>query len=77
MKNTKNTKEKRKLLTELQRYANRGIPIMLQDHRSTPEEVSNVCTKRQRQFSYMRDYIWTDSGVITELRFDKVKNQEL
>lgn len=77
MKNSKETKEKHKLLLELQRYANRGIPIMLQNHRSTPEEVSDVCTKKQRQFTYMRDYVWTDSGVIMELRFDKVKNQNL
>lgn len=69
-----NSKDEMNLLVELQRLANRGVTIVLQDHESSPEEIIEACSVRDDSFSYMRDYIWTESGEICELRFDKVIN---
>lgn len=69
-----NSKDEMNLLVELQRLANRGVTIFLQNQRSTPEEILEACSVRDDSFSYMRDYIWTESGEICELRFDKVIN---
>ena len=68
-----NSKDEMNLLVELQRLANRGVTIFLQNQRSTPE-ILEACSVRDDSFSYMRDYIWTESGEICELRFDKVIN---
>ena len=69
-----NTKDEMNLLVELQRLANRGVTIVLQNRESSPEEIIQACSVKDDSFSYMRDYIWTESGEICELRFDKVIN---
>lgn len=57
---------------ELDEYAQSGISLWLNGHPSTPER---ICRAHQvaEDISYMRDYVRDDSGMITRLEFDSVR----
>ena len=64
---------KKELYLELEHMQGQGITIFLEGEKSSPETVSDLLCV-QEDFSYMRDYIY-EQGVLTELHFDKVKNE--
>lgn len=69
----RNKKEQRdSFRRELDEYAERGVSLWLNGHPSTPER---ICRAHQvaEDISYMRDYISDDSGKLTRLEFDSVR----
>lgn len=70
--------EKNKLdfLFQLETYARKGIPILLEGCASTPEEIWNTCLLKE-EAAYMCDYIFSDEGnILRELHFDRIKSSE-
>lgn len=65
--------DRKQLFIELENIQGRGITIFLEGKETTPETVSDILCV-QEETSYMRDYVY-DKGVLTELRFDKVRNE--
>lgn len=64
---------KEQLFIELMGIQGRGITIFLEGEKSTPETIADLLCVQEGS-SYMRDYVY-DEGVLTELHFDKVRNQ--
>lgn len=63
-------------LYQLETYAKKGIPIVLEGYASTPEEIWNTCLLKE-DTAYMCDYIFSDEGnLLRELHFDRVKNNK-
>lgn len=70
----KKQKECRSLYIELQSIESRGIILFLEGEESTSDGVA-AALEVNEESSYMRDYVF-DKGVLTELHFDKVKNDK-
>ena len=59
------------LLMELANYQNEGIALYLENAQSSPEEIAGICCMVRD--NYMRDYVANEEGVVSEIRFNKVK----
>lgn len=57
---------------ELDEYAQSGISLWLNGRPSTPERICRA-HRVAENVSYMRDYVRDDSGMITRLEFDSVR----
>lgn len=68
-----NEKKYKQLYAELSKYENVGISIKLNNRPASPMQiVSELMVKEDN--SYMRDYVWDETGHITELAFHSIKN---
>ncbi len=70
----KKQRDCRSLYIELQSIESRGIILFLEGEESTSDGVA-AALEVNEESSYMRDYVF-DKGVLTELHFDKVNNDE-
>lgn len=69
-----NEEHKNRLYLELTSLENRGITIWLDGYPSDSENVtSQLCINEDD--AYMRDYIF-DEGVLKEVHFDKIDQEE-
>lgn len=67
-----NLNSKLNLLSTLSYYANNGIQLFVQDEPLSPEET--VQTVMEEGTTYMADYVDDDSGSLSEIRFDRIKD---
>lgn len=59
-------------LEGLFRYREKGIPILIDGRECAPEEYQKIFDLREDGSFYMGDYISTEAGILTEIRFDRV-----
>ncbi len=64
--------QQRAFLDGLARYRRRGIPILIDGKECAPEEYQKIFEFREDGSFYMGDYIGADTGMLTEIRFDRV-----
>lgn len=69
-----NQKQRKSLYIELQSIESRGITLFLEGEESSPDGVIEALEVNE-ECSYMRDYIF-DEGVLKEIHFDKVNDDE-
>lgn len=55
----------------LERAVQGGASLYLEGERSTPEDIVRCCVNEE--LSYMPDYVWNESGKLTEIRYDKIR----
>ena len=66
-------REQQKIFLEgLERYHRKGIPIFIDGKECPPEEYKRIFECREDGSFYMGDYIGAESGVLTEIHFDRV-----
>lgn len=65
--------EQQKIFLEgLERYRNKGIPIFIDGKECRPEEYRRLFEVREDGSFYMGDYIGAETGMLTEIHFDRV-----
>lgn len=62
--------DERKLRENLENMHKSGIALFLEGEPSTPIEIAGRCVGEESV--YMADYVLDDSGILTELRYDKI-----
>lgn len=61
------------LYTELEGYENCGVSMRLDNHPASPMQIVTAYMVREEN-SYMRDYVWDDSGYMKEIVFHNITN---
>lgn len=56
----------------LKRLTDKGVPIYMDGEDSGPPDWERLFEVREDKMFYMGDYVQTDTGVLKEVRFDKV-----
>ncbi|MGI6054006.1 MAG: hypothetical protein ACOYA8_03985 [Clostridium sp.] len=65
--------EQQKVFVEgLLRYRSKGIPILIDGKECRPEEYGKIFEFREDGSFYMGDYVGADTGMLTEIHFDRV-----
>lgn len=64
-----------KIVLELEIMKSQGISIFLEGELTEPEDVATACIMCEGS-SYMRDYLRDEEGILRELHFDKVEDEE-
>ena len=71
-------REQQRIFVEgLQRYKSKGIQILIDGRECRPEEYRKLCEFREDGSFYMADYVGAETGVLTEIHFDRVYNLSL
>ena len=77
-KKKKMSKEERErydaLVMQMKQYEKQGIGLSLSGREMSAEEIAGACAVRE-QGMYMGDYIWTADGRLSEIRYDKIKEE--
>lgn len=69
-------REQQRIFVEgLERYKSKGIPILIDGKECRPEEYRRIFELREDGSFYMGDYVGAESGVLTEIHFDRVYNR--
>ena len=67
-------REQQRIFVEgLQRYKSKGIQILIDGRECRPEEYRKLCEFREDGSFYMADYVGAETGVLTEIHFDRDK----
>ncbi len=66
-------KKYQQLYAELSKYEHVGISIKLNNRPASPMQIVSALMVKEDN-SYMRDYVWDETGHITELAFHNIKN---
>lgn len=82
MKKQNNDKEKERRREEQQRifleglkkFKSRGVRIYISDREVSPDDCSCLF-KEDGEYFYMADYVGAETGVLREIRFDRVRNK--
>lgn len=69
-----NDQERQAYLDGLKRYHQKGIPIYIDDEEMKETEWEKIFEIQDDGSFYMSDYVGAETGNLTEIRFDKVKN---
>ena len=69
-----NDQERQAYLDGLKRYHQKGIPIYIDDEELKETEWGKIFEIQDDGSFYMSDYVGAETGNLTEIRFDKVKN---
>lgn len=69
-----NDQERQAYLDGLKRYHQKGIPIYIDDEEMKETEWGKIFEIQDDGSFYMSDYVGAETGNLTEIRFDKVKN---
>ena len=69
-----NDQERQADLDGLKRYHQKGIPIYIDDEEMKETEWGKIFEIQDDGSFYMSDYVGAETGNLTEIRFDKVKN---
>ena len=56
-------------------YQSKGIQILIDGSECRPEEYRKLCEFREDGSFYMADYVGAETGVLTEIHFDRVYNR--
>ena len=56
-------------------YQSKGIQILIDGRECRPEEYRKLCEFREDGSFYMADYVGAETGVLTEIHFDRVYNR--
>ena len=65
-------REQQRIFVEgLQRYKSKGIQILIDGRECRPEEYRKLCEFREDGSFYMADYVGAETGVLTEIHFDR------
>lgn len=62
-------------LEGLKKYHEKGIPILINGEEADVEDWEQIFEVGEDGGFYMGDYVGTDEGRLTEIRFDKVYNK--
>lgn len=62
-------------LDGLKKYHEKGIPILINGEEADVEDWEQIFEVGEDGGFYMGDYVGTDEGRLTEIRFDKVYNK--
>lgn len=66
-------REQQKIFLDgLERYRRKGISILIDGKECPPEDFGKLFECRADGSFYMGDYIGADTGMLTEIRFDRV-----
>lgn len=66
-------REQQKIFLEgLERYREKGVPILIDGKECPPEEYRKLFEVREDGSFYMGDYIGAETGMLTEIHFDRV-----
>lgn len=69
-------REQQKIFVEgLIRYKSKGIPILIDGRECRTEEYPRIFEQHGDGSFYMGDYIVAETGVLTEIHFDRVYNR--
>ena len=63
------------LSRDYKRYKSKGIQILIDGRECRPEEYRKLCEFREDGSFYMADYVGAETGVLTEIHFDRVYNR--
>ena len=69
-----NDQERQAYLDGLKRYHQKGIPIYIDDEEMKETEWGKIFEIQDDGSFYMSDYVGAETGNLTEIRFDTVKN---
>ncbi|MCQ2531007.1 MAG: hypothetical protein MJ086_07100 [Lachnospiraceae bacterium] len=58
---------------ELKKIAKKGASLYLEGRKSDAKEIAAACIFNE-ETNYMRDYVWSESGRLAQLKFDAVNN---
>lgn len=61
------------LESELKNIADKGASLYLEGRKSDAKEIAAACVFNE-ETDYMRDYVWSESGQLAQLKFDAVNN---
>ena len=67
--------QQRILLARLHRSQRKGRQICSDGRECRPEEYRKLCEFREDGSFYMADYVGAETGVLTEIHFDRVYNR--
>lgn len=67
--------QQRIFLEGLERYREKGIPILIDGKECPPQEYQKIFEVKEDGSFYMGDYIGAETGTLTEIRFDRVYNK--
>lgn len=56
----------------LEQIAQNGVSLYLDGREVSPGEIADTCFVRE-EATYMPDYVTDDNGVLTEVRYDRVR----
>ncbi len=59
---------------ELRAIARGGTSLYLEGRKSNAKEIAAACVFNE-ETDYMRDYVWSESGQLAQLKFDAVNNK--
>ena len=69
-------REQQRIFVEgLQRYKSKGIQKYIAGRESRQEEYRKMCEIREAGSYFMADYVGAETGVLTEIHFDRVYNR--
>lgn len=69
-------REQQRIFVEgLKRYQSKGIPILIDGRECRPEEYRKIFEFREDGGFYMGDYVGAETGMLTEIHFDRVYNR--
>ena len=66
--------QQRIFLEGLKRFSCRGVRIYICDREVSPEDCSCLFVD-DGDYYYMADYVGADTGLLREIRFDRVRNK--
>ena len=58
---------------ELQDYARKGIRLSIRGRGAGPDDIALICSVREEDAGYMRDYVAGDDGIIEMIDFVRIK----
>ena len=61
------------LKCELRDYARKGIRLSIRGRGAGPEDIALICSVREEETEYMRDYVAGDDGIIEMIDFVRIK----
>lgn len=67
------TEDQWDIYSKLSYFAQKGIALYVDNRSASPEEALR-CYEVHEKHTYMPDYIYNESGKLTELRLDRVQS---
>lgn len=73
MPQKKKKKESSTLEKQLKKANREGVSLYLDGQEASPKEIASMHAVHEEP-AYMVDYVWSDTGSLEEMHFDKVRN---
>lgn len=65
-------KNEQRLKEKLEQVQQSGVDLFMEGEPATPEIIARKCVREE--MVYMADYVLDDSGILKELRYDRITN---